>query len=103
MENISLNNKPKPIFAIKGYTRAGQFALDATSLYESYAEAIEYVRTSKVVYPSQVISVDDKLRKVTKVYKVSYNPAYKQNSENEIEKYNVFGEEWKCLELEIHF
>lgn len=87
MENISLNNKPKPIFAIKGYTRAGQFALDTTSLYESYAEAIEYVRTSKVVYPSQVISVDDKLRKVTKVYKVSYNPAYKQNSENEIEKY----------------
>lgn len=87
MENISLNNKPKPIFALKGYTRAGQFALDATSLYESYAEAIEYVRTSKVVYPSQVISVDDKLRKVTKVYKVSYNPAYKQNSENEIEKY----------------
>lgn len=87
MENISLNNKPKPIFAIKGYTRAGQFALDATSLYESYADAIEYVRTSKVVYPSQVISVDDKLRKVTKVYKVSYNPAYKQNSENEIEKY----------------
>ena len=87
MENISLNNKPKPIFAIKGYTRAGQFALDATSLYESYAEAIEYVRTSKVVYPSQIISVDDKLRKVTKVYKVSYNPAYKQNSENEIEKY----------------
>ena len=87
MENISLNNKPKPIFALKGYTRAGQFALDTTSLYESYAEAIEYVRTSKVVYPSQVISVDDKLRKVTKVYKVSYNPAYKQNSENEIEKY----------------
>ena len=87
MENISLNNKPKPIFAIKGYTRAGQFALDATSLYESYAEAIEYVRTSKVVYPSQIISVNDKLRKVTKVYKVSYNPAYKQNSENEIEKY----------------
>lgn len=87
MENISLNNKPKPIFALKGYTRAGQFALDTTSLYESYADAIEYVRTSKVVYPSQVISVDDKLRKVTKVYKVSYNPAYKQNSENEIEKY----------------
>lgn len=87
MENISLNNKPKPIFALKGYTRSGQFALDTTSLYESYAEAIEYVRTSKVVYPSQVISVDDKLRKVTKVYKVSYNPAYKQNSENEIEKY----------------
>lgn len=87
MENISLNNKPKPIFALKGYTRSGQFALDTTSLYESYADAIEYVRTSKVVYPSQVISVDDKLRKVTKVYKVSYNPAYKQNSENEIEKY----------------
>ena len=87
MENISLNNKPKPIFALKGYTRSGQFALDTTSLYESYADAIEYVRTSKVVYPSQVISVDDKLRKITKVYKVSYNPAYKANSENEIEKY----------------
>lgn len=84
---LNTTNKPKPILALKGYSRSGAFALDTTSLYDSYADAIAYVRTSKAVYPSQIISVDDKLRKTAKIYKVVYNPYY------DVDGINITGEE----------
>ena len=71
MENF--NFKPKPIIALRGYTRSGSFPLDDTSFFDDYLSAKEYVQTSPLVYPGQIISVDDSLRKKTRIYKVSYD------------------------------
>ena len=65
--------KPKPIIALRGYTRSGSFPLDDTSFFDNYPEAIEYVRTSPIVYPGQIISVDDPMRSKVRVYKVEYD------------------------------
>ena len=65
--------RPNPIIALRGYTRSGSFPLDDTSFFETYAEALDYVHNSKIVYPGQVISVDDKLHKKVRVYQVSYD------------------------------
>lgn len=70
---MSLYKKPTPIEMLRGYTRNGDFAIDSTSLYYSYEEAEAYVREDKTAYPGMIISVDDKLRKKTAVYRVSYN------------------------------
>lgn len=74
--------KPKPIIALRGYTRSGSFPLDNTSFFDSYVEAIEYVQTSKIVYPGQIISVDDPVHKKARVYQVSYD-----NEPNALHKY----------------
>lgn len=67
------NFKPKPIIALRGYTRAGSFPLDDTSFFEDFVSAKEYVQTSPLAYPGQIISVDDRVRKKTKIYKVTYD------------------------------
>ena len=62
----------KPIIALRPYTRNGGFALDATTYYNTYNEAEQYVRTSGAVYPGQIIAVDDTTKKKVNIYKVVY-------------------------------
>lgn len=70
---MSLYKNPSPIEMIRGYSRNGTFPIDKTSLYFSYEDAEAYVRESNTVYPGMIISVDDKLKKRTAVYRVEYN------------------------------
>lgn len=65
-------NRPKPIISLRGYTRAGSFPLDDTTIYNDYEEALNYSR-SGLCYAGQVISVDDKIRKKTRVYVIQYD------------------------------
>lgn len=67
------------IAAFNGYDRQGQFALDKTSVFKSYAEAESYVRDGQLqrssAYPGQRISVVDSASNKTSVFTVS--PDYK--------------------------
>ncbi len=62
------------IYALKGYHRAGSFALDQDSLFTTLELATQYVRYSKTCYAGQIISVDVDETK-TRVYIVQYSGA----------------------------
>jgi hypothetical protein len=59
------------ILALKGYKRNGPFALDAKSKWDTYAEALNFVKTDAAAYPGMVIAVSG--QKEAAVYEAIYD------------------------------
>lgn len=73
MDNFK-NNNPKMEFAMP-FIRQGKFPLDATSLFKSKADAINYVNTDPTAYTGQVISVLDAVTKTVELNVIGYSGA----------------------------
>jgi hypothetical protein len=50
---------PTPISLPKGYQRLGDFPLDASSVFESFAALQTYAATNGTAYPGQIVAVRD--------------------------------------------
>lgn len=66
--------KFKSVEILRPFVRDSGFPLDATSLYYSYDEAVEYARSNPAAYAGQIIAVIDEDARKTNIYKVDYDP-----------------------------
>lgn len=63
----------KAIEILRPYVRDGDFPIDATTVFFSYNDAVDYAHNNKSAYPTQVIGVDDKENEVTGLYQITYD------------------------------
>jgi len=60
------------ISAVRGYLRLGNFALDASSVYESYDSAAEYAATNPTAYPGQLVAVVNEIDRKVTIYQLGF-------------------------------
>lgn len=74
----------KNVELFKSYTRHSQIPIDATSLFGTYADALDYAKNNGAAYPGQIISIDNKLTNSVAIYKVDYDSDNKHLTLTEI-------------------
>jgi hypothetical protein len=65
----------KYISAVKGYLRLGNFPLDASSIFPSVSEAIQYAASNPTAYAGQLISVVNESEHSVTVYQLGFPDA----------------------------
>lgn len=63
----------KYVSALKGYLRQGNFPLDASSVFDTLAEAQTYAASDATAYAGQVLAVVDELNKQVTMYQVGFD------------------------------
>jgi hypothetical protein len=63
----------KYVSALKGYLRQGNFPLDASSIFDTVAEAQSYAASDSTAYAGQVISIVDELNREVTMYQIGYS------------------------------
>jgi hypothetical protein len=66
--------KFKSVEILRPFVRDSGFPLDATTLFHSYADAVDYARSNPAAYASQIVAVADEDARKTNLYKVDYDP-----------------------------
>ena len=85
----------KNVELFKSFNRHNQIPIDATSLFHTYSDAVNYAKDNAAAYPGQIIAIDNKLTSKVSIYKVIYSEISHELALQEIDgdegKFRIIG------------